>query len=73
MHVNRHLPPVTVKLTIKDGISLNYLLANDVQGSIEPGYNEIASLCKKLSSESDDFVGREVVEFVGVNRYDIVT
>ena len=74
IHINHHLAPFKVKLSITDdGISVNFLLANTVQDSVTPSYGDITRLCKQLASESDDFTGRDVIEFVGVRRYGIVT
>jgi hypothetical protein len=47
IHINHHLAPIKVKLTVADdGISLNFLLANAVQDSVTPSYGDIARLCK---------------------------
>jgi len=71
--VNHYLEPVKVKATIADdSISLNLLLANAVPDTVTPTFAELATLCKKLASESGDVTGREVVDFTVVRWYGVV-
>ena len=73
IHINHYLEPIKVKATIaNDGISLNLLLANAVPDTVKPTFNDLAKLCKQIASESNDFTGRRVHEFVGVRWYSIV-
>ena len=51
---------------------VDFLLANAAPDSVTPTFGEISILCKQLSSESIEFAGREVYEFVGVLWYSIV-